>query len=202
MGETLSYGPRLQLIGAQNGRIDDIDGVRIEVGDRVLVDYYGSLHDSENGIYELIREGSDDQFWILERTEDALNIVSGMMVYVEEGTKHSGESYVVSNNHDIIMNVSPIDFALFSKPTSDFESDPGSESESDYESDYTGLMPRRIQRSESSDRFMQDIADNAYDTDDTDEEFEREYNSKSCWNRLRRHFKALMEADIDEIVTC
>ena len=134
---------RLRLISYNTERIMNIDGVRLDVGDRILVDTQGSLHDSENGIYTLIREGGNRDGnkdpWILERSEDALDIQTGMVVFVKEGITHGESTYVVSTTGTIIMNISTIDFTLFSQsqtPSSDSDSDIEIDSDEEFENEF------------------------------------------------------------------
>jgi len=103
-----SFGANITLSGAQ-----EIDGVSIVAGDRVLV--AGQTDKRQNGIYVCSNDG-----W--SRSEDANNIPnpwaevkSGMYVLVTEGTNYKDSSFVLSTpDSQVILESSELVFIQFS----------------------------------------------------------------------------------------
>jgi hypothetical protein len=105
------------LTADANGAIS-IDGVTpLAVGERILVDSLGTATGADRGIYTVTDVGSGATPWILTRADDAnedSKVTSGLYTYVEEGTNHSGQGYVLSTNNPITLDTTSLSFALFS----------------------------------------------------------------------------------------
>lgn len=101
----IATGP-VTLSGPQN-----IDGVSLVVGDRVLV--AGQAAGETNGIY-VVGTGA----WV--RAADADNspgdeVTTGMFTFVEEGTSNGGSGWVLSTANPIVLGTTPLAFSQFSE---------------------------------------------------------------------------------------
>lgn len=87
------------LTASENGQLPDVDGVSLQLDDRVLV--LNQTDAAHNGIYKVGSLGAADAKWYLDRTSDA-NALTGAgdlrraATYVEEGTLYIGRGYVQS----------------------------------------------------------------------------------------------------------
>ena len=87
------------LTASENGQLPDIDGVSLQLDDRILL--LNQSQGAHNGIYKVGSLGAADAKWYLDRTADA-NALTGAgdirraATYVEEGTLYSARGYVQS----------------------------------------------------------------------------------------------------------
>jgi len=92
-----------------------IDGVTLEVGDRVLVkDQTSTL---ENGVYAVTNTGGASAQFVLTRTPDAdaaSEITGGAFTFVEEGTANADNGYVATHNGEPTLGTDAITFDQFS----------------------------------------------------------------------------------------
>jgi len=106
-----------QIQGAVNGTFPVIDGVTLNVNDRILVKDQG---DATNGIYYVASVGSAGSQWLLSRTTDADTggangeVTAGMFVFVTEGTTNGDTGWVLTTNDTITLNTTTLTFAQFS----------------------------------------------------------------------------------------
>ena len=87
---------------------DEIDGVAIASGDRILVKDQSTA--AENGIYRVDNVGA-------VRTTDAdtsAEVTAGMFTFVTEGTVNADSGWVLTTNDTIILDTTPLVFAQFS----------------------------------------------------------------------------------------
>lgn len=85
-----------------------IDGVVLEVGDRVLVKDQSTA--SQNGIY-VVASGA----WTRAPDADSsVDVTSGMFTFVEEGTTHGGQGWILVTSGDITLGVTGLTFTKFS----------------------------------------------------------------------------------------
>lgn len=84
--------------------LQEIDGISLLEGDRVLVKNQSNL--VENGIYVV-----SDSSW--SRSDDALKIVCGMYVFVDNGISNIGTGWVVETNNPIVVGTTPVKFIKF-----------------------------------------------------------------------------------------
>lgn len=102
---------------------NDIDGVTLVVGDRVLVaDYDGNASDSENGIYEVtaVGDGATTSFE-LTRTTDAdtdAEVDDGMTTWVGEGTAYADTRWTLITNDPITVDTTSLEFTQTAGPGS------------------------------------------------------------------------------------
>ena len=99
------------------GAIGTIDGVTLNVGDRILVTSDGTVNDADNGIYTVVQLGNSVSVWILIRATDAddsSKLNTGAYVFVEEGNTCAGSSYVLETIEPIIIGTTPLNFVQFS----------------------------------------------------------------------------------------
>lgn len=95
---------------------NDIDGVTLVVGDRVLVKAESS--GSDNGIYEMTQaaDGASADA-VLTRATDAdedSEVTSGMFTFVEEGTS-AGQGWVLTTVNPIVVDTTVLSFTQFSE---------------------------------------------------------------------------------------
>jgi len=111
-------GATLTNAGVQAALV--INGVTMNVGDRVLLDQDVAMY--KNGIYTVTNVGSGSTNWVLTRSTDTnkygpnstSKLGQGDYFYLKEGSPGAGESYVMTISTPIIFGVSDIDFTLFS----------------------------------------------------------------------------------------
>ena len=85
--------------------------------DRILVK--DGAAGSDNGIYEVTTIGSGATPFVLTRTADADNspageVTAGMFTFVEEGTAHGDQGWVLVTNNPITLNTTALVFSQFS----------------------------------------------------------------------------------------
>jgi hypothetical protein len=103
------------LTADANGTLSAVDGVVLEVDDRILITSEGSAADSDNGIYEVTQVGDVGSPWILTRELDADNeIKAGLYVFVTEGSTCEDCGYILTTNGDIVVDTTAINFVQFS----------------------------------------------------------------------------------------
>jgi hypothetical protein len=110
-------GVNATLTGSSNGALPQIDGVTLSLGDRVLIDSFGTTLDKHNGIYVVTDFGSAGTPWVLTRAEDAdedSEVTPGLFVFVEEGTLNAQCGYVLSTSAPIVVDTTPLEFVQFS----------------------------------------------------------------------------------------
>jgi len=102
------------LFSSDNVVLPNVDGVSLNVGDRILVKNQLEL----NGIYSVVELGEDGQFgWELHRTEDAdssAKVTAGMFVFVTEGNTNADTGWVLTTNDTIDLNATLLSFSQFS----------------------------------------------------------------------------------------
>lgn len=92
-----------------------VDGVTLSNGDRVLLKEQTT--GSQNGIYTVTDAGSGSTNWILTRATDfdtSQEVVSGSLVFVEEGSTNASSSYVQSTDLPT-LDTDPLEFRLVSR---------------------------------------------------------------------------------------
>jgi phage-related tail fiber protein len=85
--------------------VQQIDGISLSVGDRVLVKDQNSA--AQNGIY-VVKNGN----W--NRSQDAnnsLEITSGLLVFVEEGLINSSSNWQLTTKNPIIVDTTNLTFS-------------------------------------------------------------------------------------------
>ena len=91
---------------------DEIDGVTLVAGDRVLVKNQSTA--SENGIYVAVASGAASRSSDANGTVDTGELNPGSFTFVEEGTTNSDKGFVLSTNGTITIGVSAINWTQFS----------------------------------------------------------------------------------------
>ena len=91
---------------------DEIDGVTLVAGDRVLVKNQSTA--SENGIYVAVASGAASRSSDANGTADTGELTAGSFTFVEEGTVNSDKGFVLSTNGTITIGVSAINWTQFS----------------------------------------------------------------------------------------
>lgn len=85
-----------------------IDGVALQVGDRVLVKDQTTA--SDNGIY-VVASGA----WTRSPDADTSEkVTAGMFTFIEEGDTHAGSGWVLTTTGDIVVGVTALSFTRFS----------------------------------------------------------------------------------------
>jgi hypothetical protein len=102
VGATLTRG--------ENGSIGNIDGVNIQVGDRILVKNQASA--LQNGIYTVTAAGSGGAAYVLTRATDADTATTemryGLSTTVTSGTLNSGKTFFMNNSAAITMGTTAL----------------------------------------------------------------------------------------------
>ena len=102
-------GATLTNAGAQAALT--LDGVALDVNDRVLIPYQVSLF--ENGIYIVTDIGSATTDWVLTRADDynqAVEIVYLGVVAITQGTQNAGLVFQENSQGPFVIGTSPITF--------------------------------------------------------------------------------------------
>jgi len=115
---TAGVGATLTNAGTQAALV--IDGVTVEVADRILV--YGQTTTTQNGVYTVTTVGDGSTNWVLTRatdadtygTNDPTKLDEGAYFYVTSGDTGAGESYVVTTVGTITFGTTAITFSQFS----------------------------------------------------------------------------------------
>jgi hypothetical protein len=92
-----------------------IDGVSLNVGDRVLVKNQSDA--TKNGIYNVTPSPTYSGQQILSRAPDAnsdAEVTAGMFVFVTEGTVNADSGWVLTTNDTITLGTTALTFAQFS----------------------------------------------------------------------------------------
>lgn len=103
------------LIADANGALPTIDGVTLNVGDRILVKNEGAA-DLKHGIYEVTDLGDAGTPWELTRTTDAdedSKVTQGMYVPVAEGAVNGALGFLITTPDPITLGTTPIAFTQF-----------------------------------------------------------------------------------------
>lgn len=112
-----SSGVGATITSNVNEAIGNIDGVGVQVGDRVLLGNVAGAADLKVGIYTVTDAGSGSTPWILTRTTDfdtAAEVTAGAFTFVEEGTTLADSGFVLATNGAIVMGTTAMQFAQFS----------------------------------------------------------------------------------------
>ena len=96
------------------GAPDTVDGVTLQVGDRVLVK--NQTDASENGIYvvDTVGTGANGAWSRAADFDEDAEVTAGAFTFVAEGTVHADEGWVVTSNDPITVGTSNINWAKFS----------------------------------------------------------------------------------------
>lgn len=106
---------------ATNGNIDlasatdpnPVDGVTLSNGDRILLKDQNT--GSENGIY-VANTATDPTTWTRSADADQdSEVTSGMFMFVEEGTNHGSESWILTTEDPITVGTTSLNFTIFSR---------------------------------------------------------------------------------------
>jgi hypothetical protein len=102
------------ITGNSTGQLT-IDGVNVNTNDRVLIKNESGANQKYNGIYVVTSPGNISTRYILTRSEDtnSASELSSATVYIREGSTEISRIYTCNTNN-IILNTTPITFALFS----------------------------------------------------------------------------------------
>lgn len=111
-----AFGSNIMLADA-NGALPAIDGVALQVGDRVLVKDEGSGTHLENGVYTVTAVGDASNKWSFSRAGDADTsgeVTTGMYVLISEGTTWKGSGWFLQTPAPITLNTTALTFVQFS----------------------------------------------------------------------------------------
>jgi len=100
------------LTASANGALAAIDGVALNVADRLLVK--NEVAGANNGLWVVRDLGDGSSPWILDRTVDANtsnDVTSGLLVSVEEGTANAGLTFRLTTANPITLNTTSLVFA-------------------------------------------------------------------------------------------
>ena len=98
------------LTASSNGAIA-VDGVTLSVNDRVLVKDQSTQ--TQNGFYKVTTVGSGSAAFVLTRTPDAdaaSELTAGAFNFTEEGTAHTDNGYVISQNGSLSLGPTGLTF--------------------------------------------------------------------------------------------
>ena len=98
----------------------EVDGVTVQVADRILVKDQTSQE--ENGVYVVTTVGDGSTDWVLTRAGDydeASEIIPGTLVPVSSGTVNGGSIYLETATVTTV-GTDPIVFAIFAQPANTF----------------------------------------------------------------------------------
>jgi hypothetical protein len=104
-----------------NAAFGVVDGVTINVGDRVL--FRALTNSYENGVYTLTDAGSGATPWIVTRATDFDTVGPGEIAnnayfFVSQGTTYKGYAYVLSQlTSPIVLGTTPLPFTEFAAST-------------------------------------------------------------------------------------
>ena len=91
--------------------IQTIDGIDLNINDRILVKNKTGDQANKNGIYQVLNGA-----WIRTSDFDSnVNVSSGLFVFVEEGTINNDSGWVLTTDGTIILDTTPLEFTQFSK---------------------------------------------------------------------------------------
>ena len=97
--------------------MEDIDGVAVTVGDRILVK--NQVAGKDNGIYTVTTVGTGAVQQVLTRATDAdssAQVKGGMQVWVNQGTANADTVYALTTNDPITLDTTALTFTLQSPP--------------------------------------------------------------------------------------
>lgn len=97
--------------------IENIDGVAVLVGDRILVK--NQVAGADNGIYTVTTVGTGAVQQVLTRATDAdlsSKMKAGVLVWVNEGTANADSLYALTTNNPITLDTTALTFTLQSPP--------------------------------------------------------------------------------------
>lgn len=114
------------IFAAANGALPAIDGVTLEVGDRLLWvgDTYETPHGVANGIYTVVSLGSVGTPWQLTRATDYdsnTEVAAGDLIAIQEGTRYAHTFWQNQATGTINLDFTAMPFA---QPTVDEEIEP------------------------------------------------------------------------------
>ena len=102
------------ITAGSNGAIS-VDGVSLDVGDRILVKDQSTQ--TQNGFYKVTTVGSGSAAFVLTRTPDAdaaSELTGGAFTFVEEGTANADNGFVLTTNGTPTLGTTNITFEQFS----------------------------------------------------------------------------------------
>jgi|GEM_PF-1687490 len=105
------------ITASSSGVLPTIDGVTLSVGDRVLVK--DEANAAYNGIYDVTDLGSSSTPFVLTRSSDADNtpntgeVTTGMYCFVEEGTTHANQGWILTTTGTITLGTTSLNFSQF-----------------------------------------------------------------------------------------
>lgn len=96
------------------GAPDAIDGVDLAQGNRILVK--AQTDPIENGIYvvDTLGTGADGEWSRASDADEDAEVTSGMFTFIEEGTAHGGQGWVLTTADPITVDTTGLNFAQFS----------------------------------------------------------------------------------------
>ena len=101
------------LLADANGALANIDGVAPVVGNRILVK--DEATGANRGIYSVTSLGSAGTKWQFDRVpdmDDSAEVVSGLLVFVAEGTLNGSTTWRLTTADPITLNTTALTFAL------------------------------------------------------------------------------------------
>lgn len=105
-------GVAATLLSSANGALI-IDSVNINIGDRILL--AGQTSSQQNGLYDVLRGGSSNSLWLLQRSNDFQCIEqmkAGQFLTINEGTTNLGKLYVLTAPLPSAIGVNAITFTV------------------------------------------------------------------------------------------
>jgi hypothetical protein len=105
------------LTATTNGAFPVIDGITLNVNDRILVKNETAGNAPYNGIYTLTNAGGVSTAWTLTRSTDtntSSEVTSGLFTFVSEGTTQGGTSWILTTIDPITLNTTSLTFSQFS----------------------------------------------------------------------------------------
>jgi len=104
------------LTKAENGTLGNIDGVNVQVGDRILVK--NQVTTLQNGIYTVTSVGSGGSAYVLTRATDADTATTemryGLSTAVTSGSVNAGLTYFMNNSAAITMGTTGLTWVVSS----------------------------------------------------------------------------------------
>ena len=99
------------LRGTQNGSIPTIDGVNVNLDDRILIKDQSNKY--QNGIYVVKDVGSDSTPFILERADDLdedNDFIGNIIIPVEKGNVNSSKTFTLISDNVSLIQKTDIEF--------------------------------------------------------------------------------------------
>jgi len=105
------------ITASANGALATIDGVTLEVADRILVKNEATA--ANNGIYAVTTVGDGSNPYVLTRSTDADNtpdtgeVTTGMYCFIEEGTTQANQGWILTTTGNITLGTDDLAFSQF-----------------------------------------------------------------------------------------